>query len=711
MCAATISLSMLFSANVSAASSGNYYQDNFTEQYDKIHNPANGYFSSHGIPYHSVETIMVEAPDYGHETTSEAASYYVWLEAMKGKFTGDFSGVTKAWDTIEKYLIPTHADQPAMDKYNASKPATYAPEWELPDKYPAVLDFNAPVGSDPLDSDLKSAYGTGDIYGMHWLVDVDNWYGYGTRADGTTSPSYINTFQRGEQESCFETVPQPCWDAFKFGGPNGYLDLFTKDNSYAKQYKYTDAPDADARLIQATYEAYKWAKQQGKSVGTVVSKASKMGDYLRYAMFDKYFRKIGQSQTAGTGYDASAYLLSWYYAWGGDVSGGWSWKIGSSHNHQAYQSPFAAWILSTNSDFKPKSSKGASDWAKSLTRQLEFYQWLQTSEGAIAGGATNSWNGRYETIPSGTSTFYGMGYIPHPVYHDPNSNRWFGFQAWPMQRVAQYYYETKDAKAKDLCTKWAKWVTSEITFDDVKHTFKIPVNMEFSGQPDTWTGTATGNSNLHVKVSEYGMDLGVAGSLANGLSYIAAANKDTALQNTVKKMLDYMAQYKDSKGIAIPEQRADYTRLNDPVYVPSGWTGKMPNGDPINSSSTFLSIRSKYKQDPDWPKVEAALKAGQAPEFTYHRFWGQTDIALAYGTYAILFPNDTQAGWKPGDNPGLLGDVTGDGTVDALDLAMLKKYLLDPSVSIVKANADLNSDGSIDAIDFAQLKVKILSGN
>ena len=35
-----------------------------------------------GIPYHAVETLVVEAPDYGHETTSEAMSYIVWMAAM-----------------------------------------------------------------------------------------------------------------------------------------------------------------------------------------------------------------------------------------------------------------------------------------------------------------------------------------------------------------------------------------------------------------------------------------------------------------------------------------------------------------------------------------------------------------------------------------------------------------------------------------------------
>ncbi|NMB29817.1 MAG: exoglucanase, partial [Clostridiales bacterium] len=214
-----------------AAAAADPYEQRFMELWEDLHNPDNGYTSPEGIPYHSIETLIVEAPDYGHVTTSEALSYYMWIEAMYGKFTGDFSEFEKAWDITEKYMIPTESDQPntSMSKYDANSPATYAGEWEEPSMYPSELIFNAPVGDDPIHNQLVSAYGTNTIYGMHWLLDVDNWYGYGTRGDGRTSPSYINTFQRGQQESTWETIPQPCWDAMNFGGQNGYLDLFTGD--------------------------------------------------------------------------------------------------------------------------------------------------------------------------------------------------------------------------------------------------------------------------------------------------------------------------------------------------------------------------------------------------------------------------------------------------------------------------------------------------
>ncbi|MFI0964960.1 glycoside hydrolase family 48 protein [Streptomyces sp. NPDC021080] len=628
------------------------YDARFLDLYGKITNPANGYFSPEGIPYHSVETLIVEAPDQGHETTSEAYSYLIWLQAMYGKVTGDWSKFNAAWTTMETYMIPTHADQPTNSFYNASKPATYAPELDTPNEYPAKLDTGVSVGTDPIAAELKSAYGTDDVYGMHWLQDVDNTYGYGDEpgkceaGPTATGPSYINTFQRGPQESVWETVPQPTCDAFKYGGKNGYLDLFTGDSSYAKQWKYTDAPDADARAVQAAYWADVWAKAQGKSadVSATVGKAAKMGDYLRYAMYDKYFKKIGNcvgptTCAAGTGKDASDYLLSWYYAWGGasDTSAGWAWRIGSSHVHGGYQNPLAAYALSTNADLKPKSATGASDWGTSLTRQLEFYRWLQSSEGAIAGGATNSWAGRYATPPTGTPTFYGMYYDQQPVYHDPPSNQWFGFQAWSMERVAEYYQQTGNASAKAVLDKWVAWALSKTTINP-DGTYQIPSTLQWSGAPDTWNASSPGaNSGLHVTVADYTNDVGVAAAYAKTLSYYAAKSGNTQAKTTAKALLDGMwNNYQDALGVAVPETRTDYSRFNDSVYVPSGFTGTMPNGDAINSSSTFASLRSFYKNDPAWSKIQAYLAGGAAPSFTYHRFWAQADIALAMGSYAEL---------------------------------------------------------------------------
>ena len=635
---------------------GNEYTDRFIAHWNALHSPANGYFSPEGMPYHTVETLLVEAPDYGHHTTSEAYSYWLWLEATYGKIAKDWKPLHHAWENLEAYLIPTPADQPTTGSYADSHPAVYAPEQDLPSAYPVPFDAAAPVGHDPLAKELQAAYGSPFIYGMHWIIDVDNFYGFGRRGDRVSHPAPINTFQRGMQESVWEAIPQPCWDDFQFGGENGFLDLFVKqDGGYARQWKYTDAPDADARAVQAMYWAKRWAEEQGagSAVDSLVQKASKMGDYLRYALFDKYFKEMGcqdPSCPAAEGYGGAHYLLSWYYAWGGSIAkaGGWSWRIGASASHSRYQNPFAAYVLAKERAFKPASPNAARDWGISLGRQLEFYRWLQSAEGGMAGGATNSWRGRYAKPPAGTTTFYKMAYDEAPVYADPPSNEWFGFQAWTMDRVAQLYYVTGDAHAKMLLGRWVNWVMASTKLGK-DGSFAIPSTLQWTGQPEinwnektqNWDGQDAGyNKTLHVKVKDHSQDVGVTGALTRTLLFYSAKSGDHAAALLAKELLDRMwKKYWSPKGVASEEERLDYKRFGDPIFVPAGWQGVMPNGDRIEPSSTFISIRSKYKTDPAWPQVEAYLKGGQPPRFTYHRFWAQVDVALANASMGMLYPD------------------------------------------------------------------------
>jgi hypothetical protein len=628
------------------------FEERFLELYEDIKDPANGYFSPDGVPYHSIETLIVEAPDHGHQTTSEGFSYWLWLEAAFGRVTENWAPFNEAWATMEQSIIPSSAQQPTNSFYNPNDPADFAPENDEPSQYPTPLDPSVPAGQDPLANELQSTYGTRDIYQMHWLLDSDNAYGYGECGDGTTTPSYINTFQRGPEESTWETITHPSCENFAFGGDNGngYLDLFIDDASYAQQWRYTSAPDADARAVQVAYWALTWATEQGNQgqISDTIAKAARLGDYLRYGMYDKYFKRVGNcvgpSQCpAGSGKNSSMGLLSWYMAWGGalDTNAGWAWRIGSGQNHFGYQNPVAAWALSTVPELTPQSPTAAGDWAGSLQRQVEFYRWLQSAEGAIAGGATNSWAGRYAQPPAeaANSTFYGMFFDWQPVYHDPPSSRWFGFQAWSMERLAEYFMLTEDAMAGEVLDKWVAWALSETTIN-ADGTFQIPGDLSWTGAPDTWDPNNPGaNAGLHVTVDNHTNDLGVAGAYARTLSFYAAASGNTEAQETAAAILDgAWTNHRDEAGLSVPETRRDYDRFDDPVFVPAGWTGTMPNGDPINSDSTFISIRSFHQDDPQWPQVEEYLNGGPAPTFNYHRFWAQVDMAVAMAEHERLFP-------------------------------------------------------------------------
>jgi len=628
--------------------------------YNKMHNVSNGYFNQDGVPYHSVETLICEAPDYGHMTTSEAVSYYIWMETMYGYFTADWSTLNTAYSIFEQYLIPGANSQPNIS-YNPESPADFVPEGDDPSDYPEELEMNCPVGLDPLHDQLSQAYGTSVIYGSHWLTDADNWYGYGRQADGVSRNGFINTFQRGKNESVWKTIPQPEWEIFKWGGQWGFLDLFTKQNPpYSQQWRYTNAPDADARIIQAFYWAYQFSQQQGlvPEATIPVASVSKLGDFLRYSMFDKYFKNVGSQTPCGSQtqwYGGFHGLLSWYYSWGGNLPQfqyPWGFRIGCEYSHFGYQNPMAAMTMQ-QSAFAPKSSNGVNDWQSSLSQQINFYSWLQSSEGAIAGGATSSWNGRYDPFPSGVSTFAWnangvskkMAYMVDPSYDDPPSNEWFGWQAWSMERVAEYYYVSQDPRVQPILQKWATFAKQavKITATGVV----TPGVLNWSGQPDNWNGSPPSNQNLHVSLTGSSTDIGVASALAQALSYWAAASGDTASKTLAQSILDTIWNLnQDNLGVSAAEERPDYCGnewsggfFNSPVYVPQGWSGKNAQGANIAPGATFLGIRPKYQQDPKLSYVQQTCNSGGVPTFNYHRFWAVSHFAIANADFSRLFPN------------------------------------------------------------------------
>ncbi|MBQ2264268.1 MAG: cellulose 1,4-beta-cellobiosidase [Oscillospiraceae bacterium] len=663
------------------------YAERFLSLYDDVvtNGVENGYLSKNGssssafgIPFHAVEEVIIEAPDYGHETTSEAMSYLVWVAAMRDNIAknmtdqvdeGDLqytADLAKAWATMEN-MIPTVQD----NFWGGQVSAQYCGEYDNPEDCPDLhAADSSKTASNPIHSYFTQAYsGQKGLYLMHWLADVENWYGFGSGTDFT----FINTFQRGEQESCWETVPHPCIEERKYGNPQrGMKGIFNRDTEVAMQYAYTNAPDAEDRAIQAVYDANRW----GVGDSNVSAKAAMMGDELRNNMFDKYYQTIGESSSwtnGNAGYDSAHYLMNWYTSWGGALASSgqnWVWQIGCSHAHEFYQNPLAAFALIQDADLKSgmKAQDAVKDYTTSLERQMEFYLWLQSNDGPIAGGATNSYKGRYEAYPSGVSTFYGMMYTEHPVYADPGSNHWIGNQVWAVQRLAELYYWVKtegnttgvkpggmelDAALEQILDKWCAWfVNNSVLTDDGD--FYIPSNLNWSGQPDKWGGSATDNTGLTCTITGYGnTDFGCVASLANTLIYYAKAKgvESSAIAGktydcigstakagivdgvtggsggTAIKAGDaqlgeaslYLAQQlmdrvwaigRDDIGLTRTDHNGSLARFfSQPVHVPSSYTGTMPNGDTIASGATFLSLRSMYESQSNCKGVQTTQEA------------------------------------------------------------------------------------------------------
>jgi hypothetical protein len=651
------------------------YANRFLSLYDDVvtNGLENGYLSKNnvisggfGVPYHSIEEVIVEAPDYGHETTSEAVSYLVWVAAMRDNLAKkdpnvpNSNDLAKAWKTMEVMIPKT---QTGFMRNTPS--ATYNDEWQDPTKYPTDM-MTGNNGVNPIHQYFSSAYGSDTgLYLMHWLGDVDNWYGFG---EGKTF-TFINTFQRGEQESCFETVPHPSIETLKYGNSRGLVGIFSTEPQPAAQWRYTNAPDAEDRAIQAVYWANKW----GVGDASISSLAGKMGDQTRNNMFDKYYKAMGcqNKNSPTTGYESAHYLMSWYTSWGGAIDGAWTWQIGASHVHQFYQNPMAAYALLNDSQLTAgmKAQNAVKDYETSLNRQLDFYLWLQSSTGPIAGGATNSWNGRYETYPAGVSTFNQMAYVEHPVYADPGSNHWIGNQTWAMQRIAELYYVAKNDgnteianKCKRILDKWIDWAvkSTKLNEDAGDAGYAIPANLDWNGQPDPWTGTPSENTGLTATIRNYtSSDIGSIASWANTLIYYAKASGATAADATAdsttlagkalyiaKTIMDNMWDYaRDDLGLSVADTNGSLVRIfEQEVHVPSSYVGTMPNGDQIKSGIKFIDIRTMYRSNPDFQRLEADYKATGTTENTelrYHRFWHEADIMMALGALAELYPDLT----------------------------------------------------------------------
>lgn len=752
------------------------YAQRFLSLYDDVvtNGTTNGYLSStnnggsgsFGVPYHSVETMIVEAPDYGHETTSEAMSYLVWAAAMRDKIasTGTVAGATntndlaKAWKTMEVMIPKTQTKFWSQNQLSAQ----YAPEYQDPTKYPAQQD-SGNTGVNPLYNSFKSAYGSDEgLYLMHWLADVDDWYGYGGTTGGGKGPfTFINTFQRGEQESCFETVPHPSIEELKYGNSTqGIKGVFTYDN-VAKQYAYTNAPDAEDRAIQAVYAANKW----GVGDSSVTAKAGKMGDQLRNDMFDKYYKTIGcqdvkTDTNGGSGLKGEHFLMAWYTSWGGALDGTWAWQIGASHIHEFYQNPLAAYGLLYDKGLNSgmKTSEATNDYKTSFARQIELYLWLQSSDGLFAGGCTNSYLGRYEKYPAGEPTFYDMVYLEHPVYADPGSNHWIGNQVWAAQRLAELYYDVKtngdkyqqkigglslEEALKTMLDKWVNWFVqnTELTEDG---DYSIPASVDWSGKPATWTGTynASANSGLSCKITATGhSDLGCVSSLADTLLYYAAAEgvKTDAGYSASNSDLGGKALYlgkqlldrewklgRDDIGLSRTETNGSLGRIfSQEVWVPSTYTGTMPNGDAIKTGIKFIDIRSMYKKDPMYSKLlkdYTDTGSTENTELTYHRFWHAGDIMNALGTMSLLYPDmkvddSTQPSTEPSTGKVLWGDANCDGNVDISDVVALRRYLTNSTKFPLTAqgllNADVQNNGgglnAQDAVAIQQFVFKVVT--
>lgn len=478
----------------------------FTWIYNKLKDTANGYFGppsgpkAFAVPYHARErAIIIEAPDWSHESVSETQSYWIKLEAWKSILSGDTSGLLDAWQAIDNHWIPDATNGQPWGTYTPSAPSSYVPAPQALEDTPVDYSTAVTVGADPLYAPLLAAYGTAQCYGMHWQIDADGDFGF-HNPDMTMTVTFINGYQRGSVEDGLAIIIHPCYDDFKNGGgPYGFQPIYGRSPElytgstgypYSKQWNYSVAADADVRAVSSLFIAHQ--EMTGTFPSTLLAKGKKMADFLRYTGYDKHF--------VAHAYDASGchFLIGWGWGYGGGIPengqpSGWSFRLGnSSETHHGYNGIDVAYACATGQPFAPLAAGSPAWWAISLTRQIEFIRWLQSPEGPIAGGVTSSWRGRYETPTDArlTARFYGQYYVSSPSWYNPPSNNWTGFQAWGLERLASVY-RLASAKSDEfnvriayrigvILDKFMPWLFNNCTYDAEELIISYPINTRWT---------------------------------------------------------------------------------------------------------------------------------------------------------------------------------------------------------------------------------------
>jgi endoglucanase len=161
--------------------------------------------------------------------------------------------------------------------------------------------------------------------------------------------------------------------------------------------------------------------------------------------------------------------------------------------------------------------------------------------------------------------------------------------------------------------------------------------------------------------------------------------------------------YSEGKGITISKILPWDTSKNI-YYVNIDMTGEniYPGGQSAHRREVQFRVSApdgtKY-WDPTNDFSYKGIKAGSTVELTQY--------IPVYDNGVKVFGTEPAGGTPPVEDI-LYGDINDDKSVDAIDLAVLKRYLLDNSTTINLKAADTYKDDSIDSLDFATLKKYLL---
>ena len=296
-----------------------------------------------------------------------------------------------------------------------------------------------------------------------------------------------------------------------------------------------------------------------------------MGDYLRYTLFDKYFKTIGCTSPrcpAGTGKDSAHYLLSWYYAWGGALDS--SRRLGLAHRlvARALRLPEPARGLGAVDRLGPDAEVGRpprptgrprSSVSSSSTPGCRPPRAASPVVRPTAGTART----RRRRPARPRSTAWATPRRPSTT----TRRRTSGSACRRGASSASPSCTTPPATRRPRRSSTSGSPGSSRTSRTDGADWKVPSELTWTGKPDTWNKANPGsNSGLSVAVKSYGQDVGVAGDTARALLFYAAKSGDTASRTRPRRCSTRSGPPTRTTWASAPtETRGDFLRFDDDV--------------------------------------------------------------------------------------------------------------------------------------------------
>ena len=193
-----------------------------------------------------------------------------------------------------------------------------------------------------------------------------------------------------------------------------------------------------------------------------------------------------------------------------------------------------------------------------------------------------------------------------------------------MERVAELLLRDRQRQGQGACSTSGSPGPSPTPRSAPTRPFQIPSTLAWTGQPAHLERRQPGGQHRPARRRSRttAQDVGVAARLRPDADLLRGQGRATRAGRRPRHRQGPAGRAcwqppGQPRASRSPRRAADYNRFDDLDLRPTSRacssrqvTGTMPNGDAINSGSTFLSIRSFYKNDPDWPKVQAYLNGG-----------------------------------------------------------------------------------------------------